>query len=129
MPTARFSPLKNRHSTAGRGQLSNEPKKRLFLHDYKVHRKPNPDTLDETLPTNYLALGNRNDIMLAAGALIQKLEYSKKITSPYFKKETPWYNAIVAYKGVSNEGMKKANLVWSLYQTGKHPYSPSKNLF
>lgn len=79
--------------------------------------------------TNYLALGNRNDIMLAAGALIQKLEYSKKITSPYFKKETPWYNAIVAYKGVSNEGMKKANLVWSLYQTGKHPYSPSKNLF
>ena len=47
---AHFSPLKNRHSTAGRGQLSNEPKKRLFLHDYKVHRKTNPDTLDETLP-------------------------------------------------------------------------------
>lgn len=60
---------------------------------------------------------------------IHHVEYSKKITSPYFKKETPWYNAIVAYKGVSNEGMKKANLVWSLYQTGKHPYSPSKNLF
>ncbi|MBR0078098.1 MAG: hypothetical protein IJP72_06850, partial [Bacteroidales bacterium] len=38
------------------GQLSNEPKKRLFLHDYKVHRKPNPDTLDETLPAKAFVL-------------------------------------------------------------------------
>ena len=38
-------------SIAGRGQLSNEPEKRLFLHGYKVQRKPNPDTLDETLPS------------------------------------------------------------------------------
>ncbi|MBR0054467.1 MAG: hypothetical protein IJP65_04075, partial [Bacteroidales bacterium] len=36
------------------------PKKRLFLHDYKVHRKPNPDTLDETLP--WRAKGTRSQM-------------------------------------------------------------------
>ncbi|MDD6583337.1 MAG: hypothetical protein PUF10_11790 [Bacteroidales bacterium] len=26
------------------------------MHDYKVHRKPNPDTLDETLPNAVAAI-------------------------------------------------------------------------
>jgi|AntAceMinimDraft_17_1070374.scaffolds.fasta_scaffold04247_2 hypothetical protein len=79
--------------------------------------------------TNYKAMGNKNDVMLAAGALIQKMEYALQIKSSHFKSDLPWFNAIVAYKGVSSEGLKKANLVWKLFETGTHPYTIEKKLF
>ena len=79
--------------------------------------------------TNYLAKGNKNDVMLAAGALIQKLDYTKVIKSSNFKSGMPWFNAVVAFKGVSAEGARKAEKVWKLYTTGEHPYTPGKKLF
>jgi RHS repeat-associated protein len=80
--------------------------------------------------TNYLAWGNKNDVMLAAGAMMQKQDYAKTIgKSDHFKANMPWFNAVVAYKGVSAEGKRKAELVWKLYTTGAHPYTPGKQLF
>jgi len=79
--------------------------------------------------TNYLDFGNKNDVMLAAGALIQKREYALKTKSSHFKNDLVWFNAIVAYKGVSAEGARKAELVWKLFEKGTHPYTPSKKLF
>lgn len=79
--------------------------------------------------TNYKDFGNKNDVMLAAGALIQKKEYASKIKSSHFKNDLPWFNAVVAYKGVSTEGSNKANLVWKLFETGAHPYTTGKKLF
>ncbi len=76
--------------------------------------------------TNYKDMGNKNDVMLATGALIQKKEYSTKIKSDYFKSNLPWFNAVVAYKGVSAEGFRKAVLVWNLFKKGVHPYNPKK---
>jgi hypothetical protein len=79
--------------------------------------------------TNYLDFGNKNDVMLAAGALIQKRDYALKTKSSHFKTNSVWFNAIVAYKGVSAEGASKAELVWKLFEKGIHPYTPSKKLF
>lgn len=79
--------------------------------------------------TNYMAKGNKNDVMLAAGALMQKLDYTKVVRSANFKSGMPWFNAVVAYKGVSAEGARKAQKVWNLYTTGQHPYTTGKKLF
>lgn len=78
---------------------------------------------------NYKQSGNRNDVMLAAGALMIKAEYAKKISSSQFKKDMPWFNAVVAYKGVSTEGKNKANKVWNLFTQGSHPYTSGFKLF
>ncbi len=78
---------------------------------------------------NYLDMGNKNDVMLAAGALILKYEQVIHKTSPLFIRSLPWYNAVMAYKGISEEGKGKANRVWRLYTKGIHPYSENKKLF
>lgn len=78
--------------------------------------------------TNYKDLGNINDVRLAAGALIQKYEYAKKV-GVSSKNNNPWFNAVKAYKGNSNEGERKANKVWNLYTTGTHPYTSNVKLF
>jgi hypothetical protein len=79
--------------------------------------------------TNYKDMGNKNDVMLSAGALFQKREYALKLNSSHFKSGADWFNAVVAYKGVSEEGFDKANLVWKLYESGEHPYTKGKKLF
>lgn len=60
--------------------------------------------------TNYKDFGNINDVRLAAGALIQKYEYAKKV-SVRSANNSAWFNAVKAYKGVSAEGERKANKV------------------
>jgi RHS repeat-associated protein len=79
--------------------------------------------------TNYLQNGNKNDVMLAAGALILKREYAQKVNNKLLDKSKPWYNAILSFKGVSNEGVKNANKAWKLYTTGIHPTTPNFRLF
>ncbi len=82
--------------------------------------------------TNYKDLGNKNDVMLCAGALMQKQRYSVqskvKSQNPTILDGDMWFNAVVAYKGVSTEGKGKANLVYKLYNSGDHPYTASFKL-
>jgi RHS repeat-associated protein len=79
--------------------------------------------------TNYLQNGNKYDVMLAAGAIMLKYDYAKKVKGDLLSNPNPWFNAIVAYKGVSKEGLRKANLVWNLYKNGVHPYTSGIQLF
>jgi len=79
--------------------------------------------------TNYKSKGNKNDVMLAAGALFLKFDYAKKVGGTHLSHPSPWFNAVVAYKGASAEGVRKAQLVWNLYKNGTHPYTKGKKLF
>ena len=77
---------------------------------------------------NYKDNGNINDVRLAAGALLQKYEYAKKV-GVRSKNNAAWFNAIKAFKGVSTEGEQNANNVWKLYTTGNHPHTSGIKLF
>jgi RHS repeat-associated protein len=79
--------------------------------------------------TNYKDVGNKNDVMLAAGALILKKEYSSTVKNDLFDKNRPWYNAVLAFKGVSKQGTVNADKVWKLFTTGMHPSTPNFRLF
>lgn len=79
--------------------------------------------------TNYKDNGNKNDIMLAAGALIIKYKYAKKIKNRRFRPDEPWYNALLAFKGVSDKGVENANKAWKTYTTGMHPNTSNFRLF
>jgi len=79
--------------------------------------------------TNYKDGGNKNDIMLAAGALIIKYKYAQQVKIWRFKASEPWYNAVLAFKGASNKGVENTIKVWKTYATGMHPNTNDFRLF
>jgi len=83
--------------------------------------------------TNYKDLGNKNDVMLCTGDLMIKQRYSVVPTVVSKNKQhlngDMWFNAVVAYKGVSAEGNRKAKLAYKLFEKGEHPYTLSFKLF
>lgn len=83
--------------------------------------------------TNYKDLGNKNDVMLCAGVLMIKQRYSV-VPSVVSKNKAHldgdmWFNAVVAYKGVSSEGKTNAKNVYKLFRTGNHPHTSGYKLF
>ncbi|MFK7783979.1 MAG: hypothetical protein AB8B56_02625 [Crocinitomicaceae bacterium] len=83
--------------------------------------------------TNYKVLGNKNDVMLCAGVLMIKQRYS--IVPSVVKKNSAhlngdmWFNAVVAYKGVSAEGNRNAKRVYKLFENGEHPNTDNFKLY
>jgi len=118
--------------------VNNEPESIYQLNLGKVNDVYPQTMKDFEIPVNwkenYKAYGNKNDVMLAAGALIIKSEYAKSFAkknpkNTLMKENMTWYNAILAFKGISKEGMNKADKVWKLYTTGMHPYTSNFRLF
>ncbi|GAA0188745.1 hypothetical protein GCM10009122_47960 [Fulvivirga kasyanovii] len=63
--------------------------------------------------------------------MIIKYKYAKQLVNKNdkFKKDEPWYNAVLAFKGVSEDGIINTNKVWKLYKTGMHPNTSNFRLF
>jgi hypothetical protein len=80
-----------------------------------------------------LAGGNETDVRIAVGAVLEKLDYAAGLANnnnAIIKSDDEcWFNAVVAFKGVSREGYRKAELVWTLFTTGVSPYPPRKKIW